>query len=146
MSSFTANALSSLFEEKGYTGLTWFYSTSFEFTDTIKAGMERVQREFAQQDGAGTFSLSSYPVWEQQGDPYVSSYFSCSYKDDNITIRLADLSYNNGAYHGELCRKLLKGPAPGDIPDSQHLRDTLKHLTGITANEVKERHTKKFKL
>ncbi|TRW24220.1 hypothetical protein FMM05_10310 [Flavobacterium zepuense] len=145
MSAFTAHDLSTLFEDKGYTGLTQFYSPSFEFTDTLKAGLERVQKEFAGQASPNMFSLSSYPVWEQQGNPYVSSYVACSYKDEQFRIRLLDLSYNRGTYNGEISRQLLKEPAAEDIPDKQHLSDTLKNLTG-GGNELRNRNNKKHKL
>ena len=145
MSELTANNLFELFDAKGYTGLTRFYSPSFEFTDTIKAGLQRVQQEFAGQLGMSTFSLSSYPVWERQGAPYVSSYVLCSYKDEKISIRLLDLSYNKGTYNSEISRQLLNEPEPGDIPDIQHLSDTLRNLS-TQNSETRKRYIKRYKL
>jgi len=145
MPAYTANDLSELFEAKGYTGLTRFYSTAFEFTDTLKAGLQRVQQEFAGQPGTGAFSLSSYPVWEQQGSPYVSSYVACSYENEKFGIRLLDLGYNKGTYNGEVSRQLIKEPGPEDIPDRQHLKGRLRELTE-TGTEVKNRINKRYKL
>lgn len=145
MAAYTANDLSKLFEAKGYTGLIQFYAPSFEFSDTIAAGLKRVQHEFAGQQGPGIFSLSSYPVWEKQGSPYVSSYISCSYKDEKFSIRLLDLSYNNGTYKGELSRLLLKEPGAEDIPDRRHVSETLKGLA-TPAYELGKRNNKRFKL
>ncbi|MXN91164.1 hypothetical protein GR160_07960 [Flavobacterium sp. Sd200] len=145
MSAFTANDLSKLFEVKGYTGLTQFYSPSFEFSDTIEAGLKRVQQEFSGQQCPNTFSLSSYPVWNGQGAPYVSSYISCAYQDEQFSIRLLDLSYNNGTYNGELSRQLLKEPETEKIPDKQYLSDTLRDLTA-PVKELSKRNSKRFKL
>lgn len=145
MSAFKANDLAELFEAKGFNGLVQFYCPCFEFTDTIKAGLQRVQQEFAGQPGAGTFSLSSYPVWDKQGNPYVSTYFSCSYQDEKFSIRLLDLSYNNGTYKGELSRQLLKEPRPEDIPDRKHLSDTLKDLAK-QGSKTTIRNSKRYKL
>jgi len=145
MSALTANDFFELFDGKGYTGLTRFYSPSFEFTDTIKAGLQRVQQQFAGQPGLSTFSLSAYPIWEQQGAPYVSSYVLCGYKDYKFTIRLLDLSYNRGPDNGEISRQLLNEPEPDDIPDKQHLTDTLKNLS--TQNiKTRKRNNKGYKL
>ncbi|MCC8409329.1 hypothetical protein LJ707_10330 [Mucilaginibacter sp. UR6-1] len=104
-----------------------------------------MQQEFAGQQGLNTFSMSSYPLWEKQGSPYVSSYMSCSYNDEKFSIRLIDLSYNNGTYKGELSRQLLKEPGPEDVPDKQHLSDTLKGLI-IHSIELIKRNSKRIKL
>lgn len=138
MSEFSVQGLSVAFQRMGYTELFMFYSSAFDFTERLETGLGRVGSSFGEHDEAKKFSISFYPVWNQQDSPYVTAYMDCTYRQGKVNIDKLDLVYFNGAVNGEVHSECLLEPTLVDIPDRTTLRNRLALLTNPNQTTVNQ--------
>lgn len=146
MSEFTIQGFYKLFEIKGYNQMAQFFSTSFDFTDKIEEGLKRVELNILGQHGASKFSISVYPVWDEQEKPYVSAYLSCCYNDGKFSINSLDLTYSDAQYNGRSHSNTIEKPTLTEIPDQGVLRRELRSYMQGQGFKENRTNNKNYKL